>query len=117
MAYYTGAPSDSAPGNPWNDLEPAVQSREREQARRGLARGEDDESAAGAARASIGEQRQTRSGTPDDVHTARSDDQRSVGLGGAQDPVRPSRSGQVEPSGKHHLDDAEPEVVGHAAQA
>ena len=95
-----------------------MQSREREQARRGLARGEDDESAAGAARASIGEQRQTRSGTPDDVHAAQiEDDQRSVGLGGAQDPVRPSRSGQVEPSGKHHLDDAEPEVVGHAAQA
>jgi hypothetical protein len=104
-------------GEPLDDLEPAVQSCEREHARRGRARGEDDEPAAGAARAGVGHQRDARGGAPDELHPPQvEDDQRGVGLGGAQRSVGASRGCEVEAAGKDHLDDAEPEVVGDAAK-
>jgi hypothetical protein len=101
-----------------DDLKPTVEPGERNEARSGLARGDDHESAADAPRARVGHQGHTRGGAPDELHLAQiENDQVSVGLGCPQRPVGLKRRGDVELAGEHEVDDAEPEVVGDAAKA
>jgi hypothetical protein len=107
---------DGCAGELLDDLKPTVEPGERNEARSG--RGDECESAADTPRARIGHQRDTRGGAPGELHLAQIENhQMSVGLGCSQRPVGLKRRGDVEPPGEHHLDHAQPEVVGDAAKA
>ena len=104
-------------GEPLDELEPAVESREHEEAGARRTRGEDYEATAGAARASIGHQRHARGGAADELDLSQiEDDQRCVGLGRPQHSIGLLRRRDVETPRKRDLEDAEPQVVDVAAK-